>query len=193
MKKLIISYLFILFCLAANSQITKGYWLIGGSGKFDSYNQKTILGTLNTEWNYTNIDISPSVGYFVKDRVAFGVRSTFSSIKGADVRGGISQDTYRFWIGPFSRYYFFKPGKQVNILTDISYQIGTSNVIYDKNKLQKFSAMVGPAIYLNNSVGLEFLLGYNSSLEKFAGGGMGEKYSKKGFQVEVGLQIHLKK
>ncbi len=193
MKKLIISYLFILFCLAANSQITKGYWLIGGSGKFDSYNQKTILGTLNTEWNYTNIDISPSVGYFLKDRVAFGVRSTFSSIKGADVRGGIRQDEYTFWIGPFSRYYFFKPGKQVNILTDISYQIGTSNVIYDKNKLQKFSAMVGPAIYLNNSVGLEFLLGYNSSLEKFAGGGMGEKYSKKGFQVEVGLQIHLKK
>ena len=193
MKKLIISYLFILFCLAANSQITKGYWLIGGSGKFDSYNQKTILGTLNTEWNYTNIDISPSVGYFVKDRAAFGVRSTFSSIKGADVRGGIRQDEYTFWIGPFSRYYFFKPGKQVNILTDISYQIGTSNVIYDKNKLQKFSAMVGPAIYLNNSVGLEFLLGYNSSLEKFAGGGMGEKYSKKGFQVEVGLQIHLKK
>lgn len=193
MKKLIISYLFILFCLAANSQITKGYWLIGGSGKFDSYNQKTILGTLNTEWNYTNIDISPSVGYFVKDRVAFGVRSTFSSIKGADVRGGIRQDEYTFWIGPFSRYYFFKPGKQVNILTDISCQIGTSNVIYDKNKLQKFSAMVGPAIYLNNSVGLEFLLGYNSSLEKFAGGGMGEKYSKKGFQVEVGLQIHLKK
>jgi hypothetical protein len=193
MKKLIISYLFILFCLAANSQITKGYWLIGGSGKFDSYNQKTILGTLNTEWNCTNIDISPSVGYFLKDRVAFGVRSTFSSIKGADVRGGIRQDEYTFWIGPFSRYYFFKPGKQVNILTDISYQIGTSNVIYDKNKLQKFSAMVGPAIYLNNSVGLEFLLGYNSSLEKFAGGGMGEKYSKKGFQVEVGLQIHLKK
>ena len=193
MKKLIISYLFILFCLAANSQITKGYWLIGGSGKFDSYNQKTILGTLNTEWNYTNIDISPSVGYFVKDRLAFGVRSTFSSIKGADVRGGIRQDEYTFWIGPFSRYYFFKPGKQVNILTDISYQIGTSNVYYDKNKLEKFSAMVGPAMYLNNSVGLEFLLGYNSSLEKFAGGGMGEKYSRKGFQVEVGLQIHLKK
>jgi hypothetical protein len=89
MKKLIISNFLILFCLAANSQITKGYWLIGGSGKFQSYNQKTILGTLNTEWNYTNIDISPSVGYFVKDRVAFGARSTFSSIKGADVRGGI--------------------------------------------------------------------------------------------------------
>jgi hypothetical protein len=77
-------------------------------------------------------------------------------------------------------------------LTDISYQIGTSNVYYDKNKLEKFSAMVGPAMYFNNSVGLEFLLGYNSSIE-FAGGGMGDMYSRKGFQVEVGLQIHLKK
>ena len=192
MKKLIISYLLILFCLAANSQITKGYCLIGGSGKFHSFNQKFEVapGNANTDFNYTDIELSPSVGYFVKDRLAFGIRPTFSSRKGENVGGGIRTDMYRFWIGPFSRYYFLKPGKQFNILTEISYQIGVSNIWGDKNKLEKFSTMVGPVVYLNNSVGLEFLLGYSTNLEEIEGLVMS---SNKGVLFGIGIQVHLKK
>lgn len=118
------------------------------------------------------------------------MRPTFSSIKGeVTTTGGLSTNVQRYWIGPFGRYYFLQPNKQVNILADISYQYGFFGGI-SEGKLNTFSAMVGPVVYFNSSVGIEFLLGYSSSLEDVEGF---QKETRKGFQIGIGFQIHLEK
>lgn len=195
MKKHFVSYLFIAFFLTVNSltadcQITKGNWLVGGTGKFYSYTSQYSSATYSNEAKYTQIDLSPNIGYFVTDKLAFGVRPSFSSIKGeVTTSGGGSTNTQRYWIGPFARYYFLQPDKQVNILTDISYQYGFFGGI-PNGKLNQFSAMAGPVVYFNSSVGIEFLLGYSSSLEDVEGF---QKEKRKGFQIGIGFQIHLEK
>lgn len=175
---------------AANGQITKGNWLLGGTGNFYTYTATYTSPDYSNEASYTQINLSPNIGYFVADKLAFGVRPTFSSIKGeVTTPGGGRTNTQRYWIGPFARYYFMKPDKQVNILTDISYQYG----FYGggpEGKLSTFSAMVGPVVYFNSSVGMEFLLGYSSSLEDVESF---QKETKKGFQIGIGFQIHLEK
>ena len=192
MKRFVILCLLITCSFAANSQISKGYWLLGGGGEFYSYISRHTSTVYNSEYKYTKIDLSSNVGFFVKDRLAIGIRPAFSSNKGESIPGGIRTNIQRYWIGPFTRYYFLKPRKQVNILTDISYQYGTLDVDDPGklNKLNQFSAMVGPAVYLNNSVGIEFLLGYSSSMEEWEGI---QKLSTEGLQIRLGFQIHLKK
>lgn len=190
MKKIFVPFLTFIFIYSAKSQITKGNWLVGGTGKFYSYTSTYTSATYSNEASYTQIDLSPNIGYFVADKLAFGLRPTFSSIKGeVTTTGGLSTNVQRYWIGPFGRYYFMKPDKQINILTDVSYQYGFFGGI-SKGKLNTFSAMVGPVVYFNSSVGIEFLLGYSASAEDVEGY---QKETRNGFQIGIGLQIHLEK
>ena len=189
-----LSFLFLLFAtsfLTATSQLTKGNWLVGGTGKFYAYNASFSSATYNTEAKYTQIDLSPSVGYFVIDKLVFGLRPTFSSIKGkVTSSGGLSTNVQRYWIGPFGRYYFLEKDNPYNIVTDVSYQFGLLNAYGQKGNLANFSALVGPVVYFNSSVGIEFLLGYSYSKENLENA---TKEIKRGFQVAVGFQIHLEK
>lgn len=190
MKKIFVSFLTFIFFFSAKSQITKGNWLVGGTGKFYSYTSTYTSATYSNEASYTQIDLSPNIGYFIVDKLAFGIRPTLSSIKGeVTTTGGLSTNVQRYWIGPFGRYYFMKPDKQINILTDISYQYGFFGGI-SKGKLNTFSAMVGPVVYFNSSVGIEFLLGYSARVEDVEGY---QKETRRGFQIGIGFQIHLEK
>lgn len=80
--------------------------------------------------------------------------------------------------------------KPYNILTDISYQTGLYAFRSDKGTNNTFSASVGPVIYFNSSVGLEFLLGFYRRNEKVK-----EVFEtiQEGFQIGIGFQIHLEK
>jgi len=91
MKKLFASLFFITLLNTAQSQLTKGNWLVGGNGKFYSYTSNYNSAAYNSTASYTQIDLSPNVGYFVADKLAFGLRPTFSSIKGkVTTTGGLS-------------------------------------------------------------------------------------------------------
>lgn len=177
--------------LTAQAQLNKGNWLVGGTGKFYSYTSTYTSAAYSNEASYTQIDLSPSIGYFVTDKLAFGIRPTFSSIKGkVTSTGGLSTNVQRYWIGPFGRYYFLKSDKQFNILADVSYQYGFFGGGLAKGNLNTFSVLAGPVVYFNSSVGVEFLLGYSYSKEDV------ESYQKevrKGFQIGIGFQIHLEK
>jgi len=81
MKKIVLSlFLFVSF-LTAKSQLSKGNWLVGGTGKLYSFNENYNSFPppgYNTEWKYTNIDLSASVGYFLADKITLGLRPGFS-------------------------------------------------------------------------------------------------------------------
>jgi hypothetical protein len=192
MKKLFFLFSFFsLIFLRANSQLSQGNWLVGGTANFYSYTDNTSSSSFNVDSKYTKIDISPSIGYFVIDKLAFGLKPTFSSISGkVTSSGGGTTNIQRYWIGPFGRYYILNKEKPFNIVTDISYQYGLFNSGGQKGNLSNFSVLTGPIVYFNSSVGLEFLLGYSHSKEDIESA---SKIVIKGFQAAIGLQIHLSK
>ena len=194
MKKSLYLIFFLLITNSIWGQLTKGHWLVGGSARFNSYKNEIFSNSYNENGKYTQIDLSPNVGYFFADRFALGLKTTFTSIKGEyTVAGGNGRggsDNQRYLFGAFGRYYFLEEAKQTNLLVEASYQAGiirgTNNT---KGNLNNFSIFAGPVIYFNPSVGIGFLLGYVTNSEKYTSQVLSE--NKKGFQLSIGLQIHL--
>ncbi|WP_291096937.1 MULTISPECIES: outer membrane beta-barrel protein [unclassified Flavobacterium] len=196
----------LLFSLSSNAQITKGNWMVGGTGSFDSYRQEQTFIyqptglEANVNWSNQDIEISAKVGYFVIDKLVLGVTPTYTRIKSKTISNdpnwsGGSQDTYKFSLGPFARYYFLSKDKPFNILTEVNYQLGVSSMNIppkERGSLNKFTFLVGPEIFFNSSVGIEVLLGYKTSIEKIKNPYYPSN-QEKGFQVAVGFQIHLEK
>lgn len=190
MKNLIFCFA-LLFSKNSHAQIDKGIWLVGGSGKFYSYNSTYNSTSYSNEAKYTQIDLSPTIGYFVADKLALGIKPTFSSIKGkVTSAGGGTTNVQRYLIGPFGKYYLLNTTNNYNVVSEVSYQLGLFNAGAQKGKLSTFSALLGPVIYFNKSVGLEFLLGYSYSKEDVE---QANKEIRKGFQIAIGFQIHLEK
>jgi hypothetical protein len=192
MKAIFLLFIVTNLFLSSFSQLTKKNWLVGGSGKFYSYKTSYRTATYNTDGKYTDIYISPNVGYFVADKLAFGLRPSFSSSKGEITSpGGGRTNTRRYSLGPLGRFYFLSVDKAYNLLVDVDYQYGQTTLDNKKvGHFTNFSAMFGPAIYFNNCIALEFLFGYNSSA---AYDDDAIDYKQKGMQVSIGFQIHLEK
>ncbi len=191
MKKLLFLFSFFsLIFLKANSQLSQGNWLVGGSGSFNSRNGSYITTTINYDAKFTEYTISPKIGYFILDKFSIGLKPTLSRIK-ADYFPPASgySDESRFFIGPYVRYYLLNIDKQFNILAEGSYQFGKFKSENINGEIKNYSVFIGPVLYFNSSVGLEFLIGYSNNSENI----QHLKSSIKNLQVEVGFQIHLKK
>ena len=191
MKKLVAAILLVfLFHHTSHAQLTKGNWMVGGNGSFStgSYN----LGGNDTKT--TSLSLSPSIGYFIADRFPVGLRlnlsnyhdTSFNATTGSSAIG----NNFSLSIGPFARYYFFKQvDRPVNLFVEANYSIGYNTEIERiKYALNRFSFIAGPVLYLNNSIGLEFTIGYYRNYSQQFGG-----TTTTGFQAGFGLQIHLEK
>lgn len=192
MKHIFLSFFLLTITGFAFGQLTKGHWLVGGSGRFNTYKNEIISSVSTTNGKYTQIDISPTIGYFLADKFAVGLKTTITSIKGDfTVVGGVGtggSNTQRYSLGLFSRYYFLEKEKQTNVLVDVNYQTGIIRG-FGKGTINSFSILTGPVIYFNSSVGIEFLVGYIAEKEKYTSEIFSEQ--KNGLQFSIGLQIHL--
>ena len=93
--------------LTAKSQLTKGNWLVGGTGSFFSKNGTYTTQSISYDSKYTDLTISPNIGYFILDKFSAGLKPSFSWTKSKTFPpGGGSTDITRFLVGPFTRYYF---------------------------------------------------------------------------------------
>lgn len=193
MKQLLTGVTFLLFSFTAKCQLDKGIWLVGGTGNFLSSKNTYTSSAYSQTSDRIDIKISPDIGYFVIDKLAVGLRPSFSKYKDqVNSTGGGYSNVNRFEIGPFIRYYFLKTDNPYNILTDISYQYGSYWFKPTKGNINTFSASAGSVIYFNTSVGLELLMGYYSRKEVIQQNG--DNITKqKGFQIGIGFQIHLEK
>lgn len=187
MKKALIS-LFVIFIvnLNARAQLEKGNWLVGGNASFASSKGTYAYETYNGNSKTIDLNISPNIGYFFTDKFAAGLKPGFSLNKGTFTSG--TSYVKRFEIGPFARYYFLKPDKRVNIFSEVFYQHEFINFKPRKGNSNTFSINAGPVIYFNNSVGLEFTMGYYSRNEDISGV---SKRTDNSFRMGIGLQIHL--
>lgn len=189
--KQIITLLFLFFFFNANAQIDKGIWLVGGTGNFLSSNYENSGPTFSSKSNRVDIAISPNVGYFVLDKLALGLKTSFTKYKEQITgTGGLYSNVNRFSFGPFVRYYFLEKDRQYNLLTEVNYQYGLYSFKPTKGNSNSFNAAIGPVIYFNTSVGLEFLLGYYNTKETIKQNG-DNIIKQSGFQVSIGFQIHL--
>lgn len=199
MKHLILFFALLIY-KNAHSQIEKGVWLIGGSGNFYSYNEDYSTPSYSQTAKYTSIDVAASVGHFLVDKFAVGLRPSFSFYKGkvisASIGVGGSTNSYRIAIGPFARYYFLKTDKQFNLLADVSYQFGINNWqdgYKAKGRYNTFSLMGGTELFFNNTVGIEILFGYKHQVASIENSQSAYNRNSKGFQISIGFTFHLEK
>ena len=184
------------FCYA---QLEKKTWLLGGNGTFYKYNGSYRSTNNNVDVKANEIKINASVGYFVIDKLALGLKPSFSYFRGTTFISGIStgdiSSSTQLLIGPFARYYFLDKEKQINIFSEVSYSIGTNNFPTgnkEKGSSKEFSISTGLETFFNNNIGIEFQFGYKSKFEDLKSNSLSDySNTKNGFNFSIGFQIHL--
>jgi hypothetical protein len=184
MKKIILLFLLTsIFWNNADSQITRENWLIGGAASYSSLKNKGNGIPRNYQIEF---QLSGNVGYFFLDKFVGGLKPVFESNKVINGSIAVSSGTYE--LGPFLRYYFLPADRRVNILSEFSYEFGITPssgnpTLYSNN----ISGLIGCEAFFNQSVGVEFTIGYSSL-----------KYTKSTGSVNtiiagIGFQFHLEK
>lgn len=137
--------LIILFISTANAQITKGNWMVGGSGSFTNY--KNTYPDNNTETVQTGyaFDLLPNVGYFVVDNFSIGSIIGFSFINPS----GPENNSLNFGLAPFVRYYFRKSDKIINPFLQASYSFNRSKIQFEDgyNKSSEYRLKGGSSFF----------------------------------------------
>ena len=202
MKKFTFLFFAIISFHLSFGQITKGNWLIGGSGQFSAYSStnSSVSSAREQTVKAFNISASPYVGYFIKDRLAVGLRLSLTWEKGKAgdavapdgtiIGSGGKLTQIRFVAGPLTRFYLLDTDNPYNILIEAAYQYGVGSPKPWNERQSIFSAGIGPVIYFNSSVGMEFLLGYNNTVRNSEGY---YRSSNNSIQLNIGLQIHLER
>jgi hypothetical protein len=197
MKKTLFTLLVVLGSMSAFAQFEQGTMLVGGdfglefSTEKSKYNNQT-----NTEGKGSSFTLEPQFGYFVIDNLAVGgeLGVSLSSWKPEGSDGKSSSTTIT--IAPFVRYYF-EPG----VFLEGKYAIGSSkfkddyfgDVEESKYGVSGWSLGAGYAIFLNDNVALEPMLGYQSMTLKNKTSGEPEvKGITSGLFARIGFQIYLR-
>ena len=157
-----------------NAQLYKGDWMVGGQL------------ALSTGKNLTNINVAPSAGLFIIDRLAVGAKVEFDYTKVKDDKLTTTN------IGPFARYYFSKKDVRVasektntqgffksSIRPFAEASVGFTNSKQDgEASVSATDFFIGPGLsyFFSQQVTLDALIGYHSA----GSGGVGFKV---GFQV----------
>ena|SRR6478672_10557623 len=187
MKLFICSIILLLFANSTSfSQINKADWLIGGNGTFTNLTQKSDNSDVKSSQSI--LIISAKAGYFIFDRLAGGVNTGYIRSQSSSSGNQTSSGSWKYNLGPFVRYYFIKPNKVFNIMSEIGYQHAFSSLIFSRDSWSSngtYSFSAGPVIYFNEHTAIEFTAGYTTV--KF---GNAKIHT---LQSGIGLQIHLNK
>lgn len=173
MKTITLFFFILLACtLTTNAQITKGNWMVGGSGE---YINQTFKNDDESKTKLETIAIRPNVGYFIIDKFALGGAFRFQK-----------QSIYHtYGVGLFSRYYFLKTEKMFNLFAQIHYDY--TYVVSDGHvNGHYYGARIGQVIFFNSSVGLEFAVEYER-------GETSNNISSDSVKAIIGFQIYLDK
>ena len=196
MKYFIFYIIFLFTSNKAYCQIDKGIWIVGGSGSFNSYHNDLHTPTYTVINRNIDITISPSIGYFITDKLALGLRPSYVLQKSIDrgstgIASGGNGNFSSIELGAFGRWYFLKKENNYNIVSDISYNYGfQSNFGSNTGHSNSIKALVGPVLYFNSSIGVELLVGYNS--QRIFSDDKTKNFNR-GFLTTIGFQIHLEK
>lgn len=175
------------FAITSNAQITKGNWMFGGDASFSNKTNYQNEFKATSKVKFTELDINANAGYFFMDKLQAGIRVGYSDYK---VKTFTGSDRHFLNYGVYSRYYFLKPEKLVNIFLDGEYFIGSiANASGEfKDNINGYAISAGPTIFLNSSVAIELGIEYSST--KFKGI---NNTTENNLQFSLGFQIFLTK
>ncbi|WP_435138409.1 outer membrane beta-barrel protein [Formosa sp. A9] len=182
-------FFLIIFTISSSlfSQITKGNWLVGGTGDFQKSKIKNTTSNGNIqEFESMHFTISPDIGYFLADKFAAGLVLNFT----VNNPSGSNNSSWGYQIGPFARYYFLNTDKIINVFGELncSFGKGISNQNSDSNS-NNYEVKAGTALFFNNSVALELSLNYNLNQLNTNSSDL----DTKSLTLGIGFQIHLEK
>jgi hypothetical protein len=169
------------------SQINKGQFLVGGNISFESIKND---GEDVVNYKTTNFFVSPNIGYFIIPKLVGGLRLNIRSYK-QKIPASYTQVSVS--LSPFLRYYLLSQKQKFNVLVDAGYiNVKTKTTIQNSptyaERTRGYTISVGPSIFLNERVALEFLLGYKRTNVKNY-----EDNKNTTLNTGLGLQIHLGK
>lgn len=171
MKKILLTLALSAGLIIANAQTEKGDWMVGGGFR------------LNTSDKNTEITLNPNAGLFIINNLALGGNFSFSYNKVEDDK------ITAFGIGPFVRYYFTNANVRPILhghLNFISAKRNLSGIGSNTNTGLNYFLGGGAAIFLNDQVSIDGLLGYDhTKFNDFDGSG--------GFAMTIGFQVYLLK
>jgi len=182
-----------LLTLMSFSQITKGNWMTGGNFSFKSTKSSDGQGYY---FKTNTLAISPNIGYFFIDKLAVGIRPSFSTQKikynPTGVINNYTSKRNEYGIGPYVRYYILQPTNRINFFAETSFLHSIVKDMYtiqnsETTSANTYSFAAGPVIYFNSSVGLELMVGYTNKQY------VNSIFSDKTFFANIGFQIHLEK
>jgi hypothetical protein len=167
MKKLLM-FVFLGSFFAVNAQIEKGTVMVGGN-----------LGLKTGEGN-SEFSLNPNIGFFVANNFAIGGHANYSSRELGTTK------VNEFGIGPFARYYFGVTSTKPFLVTEFDFLSNTTKVGDQKISTSGtgFLFGMGFAAFINETVAVEGVTGYNYAKYKNADGAGG-------FAMRFGFQIYL--
>ena len=165
MKKIVITLLLTAGIVSVKAQTDQGDWMVGGGFR------------LNTGETNTTIGLTPNAAAFIVRNLAVGGNIGFEYNKFGD-----NKSTY-FSIGPFLRYYFTQADVRPILQGSFNYIVRKEN---STEKGINYFLGAGAAIFLNEQVSLDAVMGYHhTKLKDFDGDG--------GFAFTIGFQVYLLK
>lgn len=196
MKKILLLGAVALFG-AMNAQTEKGSWVIGGSTTL-GFNNVTTKTKANGE-SYDGPKIStfsftPSVGYFVANKIAIGLDLGFQSTTTKDEGDKLTSST--ILVMPTATYYFKSDSKVIPYLgAGVGYGSNTSKYNSSESNTTDgltWGAKGGITYMVNQSAGIDLGLAYTQFSNKEEIMGYEVKNNANTFGVNVGFSFFFK-
>ena len=169
MKKMLLTLLLTTGVIIANAQTEKGDWMVGGNL------------SLNTSGNNTEFSLTPDIGIFIINNLAFGGNLGFIYSKSGDA------NVTSFGIGPFLRYYFTTARIRPILhgsLNFLSQKTKITGLPSTTNNVTSYFLGGGAAIFISDQVSIDAVLGYaNSKIKNYGSNG--------GLALNIGFQVYL--
>ena len=159
-SKLLIAIALLSF-VTSNAQITKGNWLMGGNGNFSfsktkgKDNNNELIINNNSDGETIGIILEPNIGYFIKDKLAIGLKVGFENNFSTQFSFQLNQTQFSF--SPFIRYYLLDVDKSFNLFIEPSYNKYTYKPLGNSDG---YGLKFGHVYFLNSSVGIETSFNY---------------------------------
>lgn len=202
MKKLIALVLVLCTTLPfANAQKEKGTVFLGTTTSITGNYYDMIYGTNNSsgitfikskdsDEKYTVINFAPKIGYFIEKNFVLGANIKFWN-EGQNVLHAT-----HILAGPFARYYILS-GKVVPFLEaetlfgSIRYTWDSTSYNDDKKNLSMISISAGLAIFLNDHINIDILMGCRSNTSKYKDSDYDDKTTINNIGLSIGFTFLL--
>jgi len=187
MLRIIYYILILIVCsLNANSQITKGYWLVGGSASLDSRSPGTTSQSTYSSSDQLSLIANCNIGYFFADNFVAGIKPNYQGFWFYD-NGSSTEQSNILGVGPFVRYYIRDNEKKVNVFTELSYQYGKEWGNHGQVSIytNRLTPLLGCSAFFNDCFAIEITLGYSKLFY------VGYKGADNTIIAGIGFQFHL--